>query len=184
HKQTRDESLAAMRAWLAGLPRRPPDEDMVHDLYLTIEEEVRRRLAESDDADAKWWVGQDRPGTNAPRLTPKLINRPVMTLSYGVTERGARDQIVNEYKKQHCGEEGLSQKARYLARLILRVSREVLPRPAAAMEYIQRLADHCTEQGKPLRWISPTGLPIGNRYYKSNTSTVEMKLRVVRVAYP
>src|SRR5262249_7769527 len=51
------------------------------------------------------------------------------------------------------------------------------------MKYIRGLADHCTRRGEPLRWISPTGLPIGNRYYKSNTSTVEMKIRGVRVEY-
>src|SRR5262249_44033782 len=36
------------------------------------------------------------------------------------------------------------------------------------------------ERGEPLCWINPTGLPIGNRYYRSNTRTVEMKLRGVR----
>jgi len=51
------------------------------------------------------------------------------------------------------------------------------------MEYICGLTDHCTKRGRPLRWFSPTGLPIANRYYKSNTSTVEMKLRGVRVRY-
>src|SRR5262249_55446293 len=76
-----------------------------------------------------------------------------------------------------------SQKARYLARLIIEVCCEVLPRPAAAMEYIQGLADYCTKQGKPLHWVSRTGLPIGNRYYKSNISTLEMKVRGVRVRY-
>jgi hypothetical protein len=183
YKKTPEESLAAMRAWLAGLPRRPPDEDAVYDLYSTVEEGVREQLAGSDDVEAQWWLDHDRPGTNSPRLSRALIKQPVMTFSYGVTESGAKDQIVDAYKKQHCWDDGLSQKARYLARLILRVAREVLPRPAAAMEYMQELAGHCTKQGKPLRWTTPTGLPIGNRYYKPNTSTVEMKIRGVRVEY-
>ena len=180
---TSQESLAAMHAWLASLPQRPPDEGAIYDLYSTVEERVRERLAGTDDVEAQWWLDHDRPGTNSPRLSRALIKRPVMTFSYGVTESGAKDQIIDEYKKQHCWEDGLSQRARYLARLILRVAREELPRPAGAMKYIRRLTDHCTRRGEPLRWLSPTGLPIGNRYYKSNTSTVEMKIRGVRVEY-
>jgi DNA-directed RNA polymerase, mitochondrial len=182
YKQTREESLVAMRAWLASLPRRPPNEDAIYDLYSTVEERVRERLAGSDDVEAQWWLDH-RPGTSSPHLSRALIKRPVMTFSYGVTESGAKDQIIDEYKKQHRWEDGLSQKARYLARLILRVAREELPRPAGAMKYIRRLTDHCTKQSLPLRWSSPTGLPIGNRYYKSNTSTAEMKIRGVRVEY-
>jgi Autographiviridae RNA polymerase len=182
-EETSQESLAAMRAWLASLPRRPPYEDAVYDLYSTVEERVRERLAESDDVEAQWWLDHDRPGTNSLRLSRTLIKRPVMTFSYGVTENGAKDQIIDEYKRQHCWEDGLSQKARYLARLILRVAREELPRPAEAMEYIRGLAGHCSKRGEPLRWISPTGLPIGNRYYRPHTKTVEMKIRGVRVEY-
>jgi DNA-directed RNA polymerase len=152
------------------------DADEIFDLYKTVEDRVREWLKASDDDEAGWWLSRDR-------LSRTLIKQPVMTFSYGVTESGAKDQIIDAYKKQHGWEDGLSQKARYLARLILGVSREVLPRPAAAMEYMRRLADYCTKRGKPLYWISPTGLPIGNRYYKSNTSTVEMKIRGVRVRY-
>src|SRR5262249_8532370 len=183
YKETPEESLAAMRAWVAGLPRRPPDEDAINDLYLTVENKVRGRLAESDDVEAQWWLDHDRPGTNSPRLNRALTNQPVMTFSYGVTESGAKDQIKDEYKRLHGWEDGLDKKSRYLARLILRVAREELPRPAEAMKYIRRLADHCTRRGEPLRWTSPTGLPIGNRYYKSRTKTVEMKIRGVRVEY-
>src|SRR5262249_37706207 len=152
------------------------DVDEIFDLYRTVKDRVCERLKASDDDEARWWLARDR-------LSRVLVKQPVMTFSYGVTESGAKDQIVDAYKKQHCWEDGLSQKARYLARLILKVSREMLPRPAAAMEYMQGLADYCTKQAKPLHWISPTGLPIGNRYYKSNTSTVEMKIRGVRVSY-
>jgi DNA-directed RNA polymerase, mitochondrial len=152
------------------------DADEIFDLYKTVEGEVRERLKASDNDEAGWWLAQDR-------LSRVLVKQPVMTFSYGVTESGAKDQIVDAYKKQHCWEDGLSQKARYLARLIIEVCCEVLPRPAAAMEYIQGLADYCTKQGKPLHWVSRTGLPIGNRYYKSNISTVEMKIRGVRVRY-
>jgi DNA-directed RNA polymerase len=176
HKQTREESLAAMRAWLASLPRRPPDEDAINDLYLTVENKVRGRRAESDDDEAKWWLDRDR-------LNRALIKQPVMTFSYGVTESGAKDQIKDDYKRLHGWEDGLDKKSRYLARLILRVAREELPRPAEAMECIRRLTDYRSKRGEPLRWISPTGLPIGNRYYKSRTKTVEMKIRGVRVEY-
>src|SRR5262249_57368060 len=153
YKETPEESLAAMRVWLAGLPRRPPDEDAINDLYLTVENKVRERLAGSDDDEAKWWLDRDR-------LNRALIKQAVMTVFYGVTENGAKDQIKDEYKRLHGWEDGLDKKSRYLARLILRVALEEVPRPAEAMKYIRRLADHCTRRGEPLRWTSPTGLPI------------------------
>ena len=131
--------------------------DEIFDLYSIVESKVRERLAASDDAEARWWLDHDRPGTNLPRLSRALIKRPVMTFSYGVTVSGAKDQIIAEYKRQHCWEDGLSEKSRYLARLILQVSHELLPRPAAAMAYMRRLTDHCTKQGKPLRWVSRRG---------------------------
>src|SRR5262249_52986086 len=87
-KETPQESLAAMRVWLASLPRRPPDEDAIYDLYETVEKRVRERLAESGDAEAGWWLDRDRPGTNRPRLSRTIIKQPVMTFSYGVTESG------------------------------------------------------------------------------------------------
>ena len=121
--------------------------DEIFDLYSIVESKVRERLAASDDAEARWWLDHDRPGTNLPRLSRALIKRPVMTFSYGVTVSGAKDQIIAEYKRQHCWEDGLSEKSRYLARLILQVSHELLPRPAAAMAYMRRLTDHCTKQG-------------------------------------
>jgi hypothetical protein len=150
-------------------------DDTIQDLYSTVEDKVRERLKTSADAEAKWWLGRGR-------LSRALIKQPVMTFAYGVTENGAKDQIIDAYKRLHGWEDGLSDMARYLARLVRHVSDELLPRPAAAMEYIRGLTDHCTERGVPLRWRSPTGLPIGNRY-KSNTSDVEMKLRGVRVRY-
>jgi DNA-directed RNA polymerase len=152
------------------------DADEIFDLYRTVEDRVRERLAESDDVEAGWWLDRDR-------LSRALIKTPAMAFSYGITESGAMKKIVEEYKRSFGSEDGLAKRAYYLACLVLQVSCEMLPRPAAAMEYMRGLTDYCTEQGKPLHWISPTGLPIGNRYYKSNTSTVEMKIRGVRVSY-
>jgi DNA-directed RNA polymerase len=125
---------------------------------------------------ARWWLAEGR-------LTRALIKRPVMTFPYGVTEQGAKDQIVSEYKRTHGWEDGLSDRARYLARHVRQVSVELLPRAAAAMQYIRKLADHCASRGEPLRWYSHTGLPIANRYYKSNAKTVELPLRGVRARY-
>jgi len=146
------------------------------DIYLAVADRVRRRLEASGEPMARWWLAEGR-------LTRALVKRPVMTFAYGVTESGAKDQVVAEYKRTHGWVDGLSDKARYLARHILRASTELLPRAAAAMRYIRDLTDHCTGRGEPLRWFSPTGLPVVNRYHKPNTRTVEMPLRGVRVRY-
>src|SRR5262249_9739960 len=48
------------------------DADEVFDLYSIVEGKVREQLAESDDEEARWWLDQDRPGTNLPRPIPPL----------------------------------------------------------------------------------------------------------------
>src|SRR5262249_28382119 len=74
------QHLALMtRDWEAGRLVNLTDADEIFDLYSTIEETVRARLAESGDVEAQWWLDHDRPGTNSPRLSRALIKQPVMT---------------------------------------------------------------------------------------------------------
>jgi DNA-directed RNA polymerase len=148
--------------------------DATFDIYTHVANMVREQLVAANDVDAMWWHN---------RLDRAMVKMPVMTFAYAVTEYGVTEHILDECKRRYGWEDGLAKKARDLARIIRQVCEELLPRPAAAMRYICELTDYCTERGKPLRWTSPTGVPIANRHYKPNTRDVEMPLRGVRVKY-
>src|SRR5262249_54545813 len=62
--------------------------------------------------------------------------------------------------------------ARFLAKVINGVCKEILPLPEAAMEYIKRLVAICNKRGDFLRWTSPSGFPVTNRYQKRDPKRV------------
>jgi DNA-directed RNA polymerase, mitochondrial len=164
---TRDEKAALLVNLTNG--------DKIYDLYSVVLAKVCARLKAADDERARWWLDRG--------VTRKLIKQPVMTFSYGVTRRGAKNQIVAAYKEAHDGNEPQDQYASYLAGLVIAVTRDELRRPAAAMKFIRSIAGRCADRNLPMTWISPTGLPISNREYEPVTREVEMKLRRERVTY-
>src|SRR5262249_18970836 len=137
------------------------------------------RLLAAGDEHAKWWLS---PRGDRERLFRALFKRPVMTFSYGVTEGGARGQIIKAYKEEF----GLCERhpchVDYLAKMIMAATKEALRRPGAVMEFIRGLAGLQAWRNLPLKWVTPSGLPVSsNRCYEPNTKTVELKLKGRRV---
>jgi DNA-directed RNA polymerase len=158
------------------------DLDERYDIYGVITENVKKRLRAAGDKYAKWWLS---PGVNGERLTRALIKRPVMTFSYGVTRYGIRGQIVEAYKEEHWDHEPQRCHVNYLAGVIFEVFEApegMVKRPHDVMEFIRRLAELQAERNRPLKWDTPSGLPVSsNRCYEPNTKRVELKLRRRRV---
>jgi DNA-directed RNA polymerase len=148
-----------------------------YDIYGVVVANVKGRLLASGDGDAKWWLVPHR-------LTRALLKRPVMTFSYGVTERGVRGQIVKAYKEAHEQHEPPSRQVRYLAKVVIDATKELLRRPDGVMEFIRGLAEHQARQNLPLQWMTPSGLAVSsNRCYEPNTKKIEIKSRRRQVEY-
>ena len=63
-------------------------------------------------------------------------------------------------------------------------TKEILGRPKAVMEFIRGLAELQAWRSLPLKWITPSGLPVSsNRCYEPNTKTVKLTLPGRRVEY-
>jgi Autographiviridae RNA polymerase len=63
----------------------------------------------------------------------------------------------------------------YLADQINHVAAEQLLRgPQEVMGYVTRIADHCTSEGRLMKWTSPTGFPCVNRYLKPNVEQISI----------
>jgi DNA-dependent RNA polymerase len=158
------------------------DPDERYDIYGVMWARAKTKLRAAGDEHAEWWLS---PRGNCDRLFRGLFKRPTMTYSYGVTEGGIRDQIVEAYKEEFGKPEPeLWQHVDYLAKMTMATTKEMLRRPEAVMEFTRGLAELQAWRNLPLKWITPTGLPVSsNRCYEPNTKTVELKLPRRRVEY-
>jgi DNA-directed RNA polymerase len=180
-----------------------PD-DEPHDVYRQIIGKVEQSVgAELDDRTrrTKWIKGKGevllKPRAEYARfwidkLNRKLIKRPAMTFAYSVTEHGMADQLAEVYGEIHrvlnadgsYGDPAPSDGAAvYLAKHIMAAAKEILPRPAAAMEFIRKLAGQCVDKGEVLEWTSPTGFPLVNQYHEYAVKCVNLELCGVRVRH-
>jgi DNA-directed RNA polymerase, mitochondrial len=151
-----------------------------YDIYGVTFADVKKRLLAAGDKYAEWWLS---PRGNRERLTRAMFKRPVMTFSYGVTEGGVRTQIIEAYKEEHGLHEPHPWHVDYLAKTIMEAIKETLKRPYEVMEFIRGLAALQAWRSLPLKWVTPSGLPvISNRCYEPNTKTVEL-MRRPRVEY-
>jgi len=62
--------------------------------------------------------------------------------------------------------------AKELAVTIYRVIEGMVPKAKAVREFLEQLAKLCADNGKPLRWTTPLGLPVINRYHEPETEIV------------
>jgi Autographiviridae RNA polymerase len=158
----------------------------LQDAYRLVLGEVKERVEaerthvvkgeEVERPSALFWLAESR-------LNRKLIKRPAGTFGYSVTAQGMRDQIVEEYKKQHGFNEPPDTAAWYLAHRIMAACREVFKKPADVMDFIRALTGHLADHNLPLRGTSPTGLPVANRYYPPRGEVVDNQLYGHRVRF-
>ena len=140
------------------------------DLYADIIARTRKLLEFDDNKWAAWW--RNRLKDLNRKQIRKLLKTPGATFAYNVTNSGMVDQINDVYRDLFDGNEPRLEAGLYLAKKIRRACEELLPGPAGVMQYICDLADHCSDQDRFVEWVSPTGLPIANRYEKPNTKKV------------
>src|SRR5262249_38725641 len=96
----------------------------------------------------------------------KLLKRPVMTSGYGVEPGGVFNQLSEKMGK-------ISRRAtNYMADKLEQAAHEIMPGVKEIKDYIRELAPHCAKKNEPLRWTSPTGFPVINRYHAAKSRRV------------
>jgi DNA-directed RNA polymerase, mitochondrial len=120
----------------------------------------------------------------------KLVKRNVMTFPYSSKVFGMGQQqlvdtmeplqveVLKGIRKEHpFGDESTQYgAAKYLARHAYSAIKKLVEKPAEAMAFLQGLTKQLAREGKPLRWVTPVGLPWINRYHEPVTERVYLTL--------
>ena len=114
-------------------------------------------------------VGDDNPW--AGKVTRKVVKRGVMTVPYGLTPVGMKDQLIED---GHC--DGLdgdkNENASYMRDCMREAIEETVVAASAIMEWLQFNAKQLSAAGRPIRWTTPTGMMVRQEYVKSKAQRV------------
>jgi hypothetical protein len=145
------------------------------DVYMDVINRAKSMIQTDSGEWADWW--RAKIPTDKAKLR-KLLKTPVMTSAYGVTDAGVVKQLrdkLGQVMPWHAGS--------YMAKKLEAAGEDLLPGIKEIKEYIRELATLCAEYDEPLRWTSPTGFPVINRYHESITDSVEFNGRELTFAF-
>lgn len=95
-------------------------------------------------------------------LTRDLVKQPVMTLPYGVTKSGMRNQIVEKCKK--LGLDDSRDRASYLGDILWEAIGQVVIAAREAMDWLKDAAKVAAKGDMPVSWTTPAGFPVLQEY--------------------
>lgn len=130
-----------------------------------VEEDAKR-----GDPIAQVWLGKIDRG---------IVKRNVMTLPYGATKFGFRDQLLEELKKRDTSAQKYLEvnnnedAALYLANKTWTAIGEVVIAARAAMAWLQEVARIVAKVNIPIKWITPAGFPVVQNYRKLKTKRLD-----------
>jgi len=134
--------------------------DTPPDVYTDVLNEAERLIAEEDSFMATKWAGS---------LVRELCKRNTMTMPYGVTIYGMKEQIMESFDKMRANghkfgfEVGL-QDATYLANVNYRAIGNIVVAARQAMDWLKGVAAIASKDGLPISWVTPSGLPVLQSY--------------------
>ncbi|MBF0621152.1 MAG: hypothetical protein HQL54_04430 [Magnetococcales bacterium] len=131
-----------------------------HDLYETIAVRVKDQIAihqqKGCNFAARWQLDQ---------ITRKVVKRAVMTTPYGVTERGIRNQLLEDGHISGIDGNPVENAAFLQAQIMEAMGAEIGP-ARAVMDYFQAVAHKLALAKTPLIWTNPAGSRITQSYYR------------------
>lgn len=147
------------------------------DIYSLVAAEVSE-LVEMDLADdekkeyAAFWLGKG--------ITRKWAKRNTMTLPYGVSKFGMKDQLWAEIGGDEAanffgpGKIDRGMTIRYLADKNWTAIGKVVVAARSVMDWLHEAAKSLTEAGQPVRWTTLDGLPLQQRYCGTESVRVQI----------
>jgi Autographiviridae RNA polymerase len=136
--------------------------DIYDRIFRPVQWQLATRANEGDEQ-AHWWLGDaSTPG----RINRKVIKALVMTYCYSSVPWGQADQVYKKLRKD--GEDIPSGAPHNLVKLVRQAIEKHIKIAPAIMKELRALVG----KSEPVRWVSPSGLPVANSYPKSRIKTV------------
>lgn len=150
-----------------------------HDIYSRVAEWAMERIAHDALQEAperavraRWWLGKG--------VTRAMAKKPVMTFCYSATVRSAAEHVFacmledfkvtgDTWRKQGEG----FRDCLYLGEILFAGIREMFPKAAQAMKWLQRMAKYNGD--KPMEWTTPSGFPVVQDIRKSSMKIVDIR---------
>ena len=128
--------------------------DERQDIYQIVSDKVKNKVdwdCASGYSDDPCWYWSDK-------VSRKVVKRGVMTLPYGLTDIGRRDQLIKD------GWTRDGKQATYLSNLMADATDETVQSAALIMEWLQFNAGVLADFDLPIRWHTPDGSVIEQEY--------------------
>ena len=156
------------------------------DIYQLVADAVSPRIsADAGSADpavaavAALWAG---------RVDRGVCKRPVMTLPYGATRIGFRDQVYEDTVRPLIEADpagGFADRGRaaanYLADVLWDGVGAVVVAARAAMDWLQAVARIVAALDRPIAWTTPAGLPVQQSYRREGVTILALTFQKVRL---
>lgn len=155
--------------------------DKPADVYQIVADRVNDAIASDTSDEAAAW--------RAYGVSRKVVKRNVMTFAYSSEKFGFRQQLMEDLMKpleddvlegiietHPFGEDNGSKCASFMAGKVWDAVNDVVKKAAEGMRFIQKCAQLCAHEAKPLIWTSPIGLPVVHAYEDYNINRVRIFL--------
>ena len=116
-----------------------------------------------------------------------IVKQPAMSYFYGSRKGGFTKNQAGRFRpygmtKQVADvldERGIKnpKAAKLIAHEINRSIEGMVPKAKEVRDFLEGLAEICAEKGFPLRWTTPLGLPVINRYHEPKTKIISVSLK-------
>lgn len=147
------------------------------DLYQAVADSVIRQLedlAKAHNSIAEFWLDFG--------ITRSACKRPVMVRAYGSSHHSCfeytRDWYQDQSKKN--GKElplgNTWTPCLFLSKIIWKAMEETISGAMTAMDWFKEVAQVCCDNDIPIRWTTPVGFPVKQRYTKWNSKVVKTRI--------
>jgi DNA-directed RNA polymerase, mitochondrial len=136
------------------------------DIYTAVAQRAQalidRAAADGEDV-ARKWIG---------KMTRKLAKRNTMTVPYGVSRYGMRDQLRQEFRKAAAEGDTFAnsltpEDAAFIAKVNYEAIGQTVVAARSAMDWLQEAAKVAASNGLPVRWTTPVGFLAVQDYRES-----------------
>lgn len=119
-----------------------------------------------------------------PLVDRKVVKQPTMTVVYGVTRAGAKDQVRQALDRAGHELDEINKASIYLSGITLEAISKVNSAARQIMDWMVVVAGRISDAGEPVAWTTPLGLPVVQPYRKWASIKINTIMQQLIVSVP